>query len=62
MASLMAADASRLYARNVSALLEHLAPGGTLQLDFDDEITSGACVAGAPPATPAADGKEVLQQ
>jgi len=46
--SLMPADASRLYARNVTALLEHLAPGGTLQLDFEDEITSGACVAGAP--------------
>jgi NAD(P) transhydrogenase subunit alpha len=48
VASLMASDASRLYARNVSALLEHLAPGGTLTLDFDDEITAGACVAGAP--------------
>ena len=46
--SLMAADASRLYARNVTTLLEHLAPGGTLALDFDDEITAGACVAGAP--------------
>jgi len=43
--SLMAADASRLYARNVSALLQHLAPGGELQLDFEDEITGGACVA-----------------
>jgi NAD(P) transhydrogenase subunit alpha len=42
--SLMAADASRLYARNVSALLLHLAPGGELTLDFDDEITAGACV------------------
>ena len=42
--SLMPADASRLYARNVSALLEHLAPGGTLALDFTDEITAGACV------------------
>ena len=42
--SLMAADASRLYARNVSALLQHLAPGGTLALDFDDDITGGACV------------------
>ena len=42
--SLMAADASRLYARNVSALLQHLAPGGELALDFDDEITAGACV------------------
>jgi NAD(P) transhydrogenase subunit alpha len=44
--SLMAADASRLYARNVTTLLEHLAPGGTLALDFDDEITAGACVTG----------------
>jgi NAD(P) transhydrogenase subunit alpha len=42
--SLMAADASRLYARNVTALLQHLAPKGELALDFDDEITSGACV------------------
>jgi NAD(P) transhydrogenase subunit alpha len=42
--SLLAADASRLYARNVSALLQHLAPGGELTLDFDDEITAGACV------------------
>jgi NAD(P) transhydrogenase subunit alpha len=37
--------ASQLYARNVSALLQHLAPGGELELDFDEEITSGACVA-----------------
>ena len=44
----MAQDASRLYARNVIALLEHLAPGGALDLDFSDEITSGACVAGRP--------------
>ena len=43
--SLMPADASRLYARNVGALLEHLAPGGELTLDFDDEITGAACVA-----------------
>jgi NAD(P) transhydrogenase subunit alpha len=44
LASLMALDASRLYARNVSSLLQHLAPGGELALDFDDEITAGACV------------------
>ena len=37
--------ASQLYARNVSALLQHLAPDGELELDFEDEITSGACVA-----------------
>ncbi len=43
--SLMAADASRLYARNVTTLLQHLAPDGELRLDFEDEITAGACVA-----------------
>jgi proton-translocating NAD(P)+ transhydrogenase subunit alpha len=46
--SLMASDASRLYARNVQALLELLAPGGELKLDWEDEIVSGACVAGKP--------------
>ena len=45
--SLMAADASRLYARNVTALLQHLAPNGELTLDFDDEIT-GECLRGPP--------------
>jgi NAD(P) transhydrogenase subunit alpha len=44
LAATMPLDASRLYARNVSALLEHLAPEGRLELDFDDEITAGACV------------------
>jgi NAD(P) transhydrogenase subunit alpha len=55
VASLMPADASRLYARNVTALLEHLAPGGVLELDFEDEITAGACVT-RPPEAPAATG------
>jgi H+-translocating NAD(P) transhydrogenase subunit alpha len=36
--------ASQLYARNVEALLTHLAPGGELALDWADEITAGACV------------------
>jgi NAD(P) transhydrogenase subunit alpha len=40
----MASDASRLYSRNVQALLTHLAPEGELVLDWDDEITAGACV------------------
>ena len=40
----MPGHASQLYARNVSALLAHLAPGGVLALDWDDEITAGACV------------------
>jgi NAD(P) transhydrogenase subunit alpha len=57
--SQMAFHASQLYARNVVSLLQHLAPGGELELDFDDEITAGACVAGKPdvvekPAEPAA--------
>jgi H+-translocating NAD(P) transhydrogenase subunit alpha len=42
--STMANHASQLYARNVSALLQHLAPGGELSLDWSDEITAGACV------------------
>jgi NAD(P) transhydrogenase subunit alpha len=46
--ALMASDASRLYARNVQALLELLAPGGELALDWDDEVVAGACVAGRP--------------
>jgi H+-translocating NAD(P) transhydrogenase subunit alpha len=42
--SAMPFHASQLYARNVAALLSHLAPEGELKLDFDDEITAGACV------------------
>ena len=42
--STMPFHASQLYARNVSALLQHLAPEGELRLDFEDEITGGACV------------------
>ena len=42
--STMAYHASQLYSRNVAALLLHLAPEGDLVLDWDDPITSGACV------------------
>jgi NAD(P) transhydrogenase subunit alpha len=42
--SSMPYHASQLYARNVTALVNHLAPDGELQLDFEDEITAGACV------------------
>jgi H+-translocating NAD(P) transhydrogenase subunit alpha len=42
--STMPYHASQLYARNVSALLQHLAPEGELALDWEDEITAGACV------------------
>ena len=44
LASSMAFDASRLYSRNITALLQHLAPEGELRLDWDDEIVAGACV------------------
>jgi NAD(P) transhydrogenase subunit alpha len=46
LASTMPYHASTLFSRNVQALLLHLAPEGTLTLDWSDEITSGACVAG----------------
>jgi len=42
--STMPYHASQLYARNVSSLVQHLAPEGELALDFEDEITAGACV------------------
>ncbi len=42
--SSMPSHASQLYSRNLLALLTHLAPDGKLTLDWDDEITAGACV------------------
>jgi NAD(P) transhydrogenase subunit alpha len=36
--------ASQMYARNVSAFLRHLAPGGRLQLDLEDELTRAPLV------------------
>jgi NAD(P) transhydrogenase subunit alpha len=53
LASTMPFHASQLYARNVSALLQHLAPEGELALDWDDEITAGACVTREKAATAA---------
>jgi H+-translocating NAD(P) transhydrogenase subunit alpha len=46
LASTMPDHASMLYSRNVQSLLLHLAPGGELALDWSDDITAGACVAG----------------
>lgn len=43
-ASAMAADASRLYAKNVANLLALLVRDGTLTLDFDDDVVAGACL------------------
>ena len=53
LASTMPYHASTLYSRNVQALLFHLAPEGELALDWSDEITSGACVAGRQEVTAA---------
>jgi H+-translocating NAD(P) transhydrogenase subunit alpha len=44
LASSMPYHASMLYSRNVQALLLHLAPEGEPTLDWNDEITAGACV------------------
>jgi len=61
----MAEHASQLFARNVQALLElFVDEDGSLQLNFDDEIVSGACIVrdgeivhpGAKAAVEAADG------
>src|ERR1700732_5134942 len=42
----MAEHSSQLFARNVLALLElFIGEGGGLNLDFDDEVISGACIA-----------------
>jgi NAD(P) transhydrogenase subunit alpha len=51
--SSMPYHASTLYARNIQTLLLHLAPGGELKLDWDDEITAGACVTKKKEAAPA---------
>jgi NAD(P) transhydrogenase subunit alpha len=41
----MAEHSSQLFARNVLALLElFIGEDGTLNMDFDDEIISGACI------------------
>jgi len=42
--STMPFHASQLYSKNVGALIDHLVADGELSLDFDDEITAGACV------------------
>ena len=44
LAATMPYHASQLYSRNVTAVLMHLAPDGQLVVNFEDEITAGACV------------------
>jgi H+-translocating NAD(P) transhydrogenase subunit alpha len=43
-ASAMPADASRLFAKNVSNLLALITKDGVVALDFDDEVVSGTCL------------------
>lgn len=43
-ASAMAADASRLYAKNVANLLELMTTDGVVAPDFADEVIAGACL------------------
>ena len=54
-ASQVAHHASQMYARNVAALLLHVARDGALRLDLEDEIVRACCVthAGEPVATAA---------
>jgi NAD(P) transhydrogenase subunit alpha len=40
----MAEHASQLYARNIEALLGLMLKEGKLELDFEDEVISGACI------------------
>jgi H+-translocating NAD(P) transhydrogenase subunit alpha len=42
--STMAEHASQLYSRNIEALLGLMVKDGKLELDFEDEVISGACI------------------
>lgn len=42
--SLLPTNASQLYATNISTLLLHLCPSGTLQMDREEEITKGVLI------------------
>jgi NAD(P) transhydrogenase subunit alpha len=46
-ASAVAHHASQMYSRNISSLLQHLAKGGALELDLEDEITRACCITSA---------------
>ncbi|HET7686375.1 MAG TPA: Re/Si-specific NAD(P)(+) transhydrogenase subunit alpha [Candidatus Limnocylindria bacterium] len=40
----MPGSATQMYAKNIQTLVKHLVPGGSLNLDFADEITRGATI------------------
>jgi len=65
LAASLPVHASQMYARNVSALLQHVVKDGALKVDLNDEIMKGCCVthegrvlfgvaATPPPSPPAA--------
>lgn len=60
LTSQLATDASEMYARNLYAVFKHFIPKGTVELNFDDEITKsmvvthGGTVRLAAPAPPGA--------
>jgi NAD/NADP transhydrogenase alpha subunit len=47
LASDIPANASQMYAKNLTTFVKHLAPKGELVLDLDDEITRGSMLAHA---------------
>jgi NAD(P) transhydrogenase subunit alpha len=42
--AMMPAHASQMYAKNIQTLVKHLVKDGSVQLNFDDEITRGATI------------------
>lgn len=44
LASTLPKHASQMYSSNLTNLIAHLYPKADSELDFDDEITSGACI------------------
>ena len=44
LASTVPTHASQMFSRNMLSFLQHLIKDGTLKLDFQDELTAGACV------------------
>ena len=44
LAATLPLHASQMYSRNVTALLNHLVPETELNIDLEDEITSGCLV------------------
>jgi NAD(P) transhydrogenase subunit alpha len=40
----MPGSATQMYAKNIQTLVKHLVKDGTINLDFDDEITRGATI------------------